>query len=52
MMATCRTRVNELARGRTKTLEAPSWRWDSVIDLVATHERAYLDHCNRYAREA
>jgi len=50
--ATRQAWVNELARGRTKTLEAPSWLWDSVIDLVATHERAYLDHCKRYAREA
>ena len=39
----------ELARNRSKTLEVPSWLWSSVVDLVATHERGYLDHCRRYA---
>jgi uncharacterized protein (DUF2252 family) len=39
----------ELRRHRPKTLDAPSWLWSSVVDLVATHEGAYLDHCRRYA---
>jgi uncharacterized protein (DUF2252 family) len=39
----------ELRRHRPKTLDAPSWLWSSVVDLVATHETAYLDHCRRYA---
>jgi uncharacterized protein (DUF2252 family) len=39
----------ELARNRSKTLEVPSWLWRSVVDLVATHERGYLEHCRRYA---
>lgn len=39
----------ELARHRSKTLEVPSWLWSSVVDLVASHERAYLEHCRRYA---
>jgi uncharacterized protein (DUF2252 family) len=39
----------ELARNRSKTLEVPSWLWSSVVDLVATHERGYLEHCRRYA---
>lgn len=39
----------ELARNRSKSLEAPSWLWRSVVDLVATHERGYLEHCRRYA---
>ena len=30
-------------------LEAPSWLWDSVVDLTATHEAGYLEHCRRYA---
>jgi uncharacterized protein (DUF2252 family) len=30
-------------------LEAPSWLWSSVVELVGVHERAYLDHCRRYA---
>jgi uncharacterized protein (DUF2252 family) len=39
----------ELQRNRTKSLDAPSWLWNSVVDLVATHEAAYLNHCRRYA---
>jgi uncharacterized protein (DUF2252 family) len=38
----------ELSR-RSKTLDAPSWLWSSVVALVASHEAAYLDHCRRYA---
>jgi uncharacterized protein (DUF2252 family) len=30
-------------------LDAPSWLWSSVVDLVAHHETAYLEHCRRYA---
>jgi uncharacterized protein (DUF2252 family) len=26
--------------------------WASVVDLLATHEKAYLEHCRRYATEA
>jgi uncharacterized protein (DUF2252 family) len=32
----------------SKTLDAPSWFWSSVVDLVASHEAAYLEHCRRY----
>ena len=39
----------ELARNRSKTLEAPSWLWLSVVELIASHETAYLDHCRRFA---
>jgi len=39
----------ELQRDRLKTLEAPSWLWTSVVDLVSRHEAAYLEHCRRYA---
>jgi len=39
----------ELAQSRSKSLDAPSWLWSSVVDLVATHEAAYLEHCRRYA---
>ncbi len=30
-------------------LDAPSWLWTSVVDLVGTHEAAYLEHCRRFA---
>ena len=39
----------ELTRGQSKSLEAPSWLWKSVVELVASHERAYLEHCRQYA---
>jgi uncharacterized protein (DUF2252 family) len=37
---------------RTKTLDAPSWLWQALIDLVAIHEHAYLEHCRQYALAA
>jgi uncharacterized protein (DUF2252 family) len=42
----------ELDRRRSDTLDAPSWLWSSVVELVGTHEAAYLEHCRRYALEA
>ena len=41
--------LTELQQNRSKSLEAPSWLWNSVVDLVAAHEAAYLQHCRRYA---
>jgi uncharacterized protein (DUF2252 family) len=35
----------ELAFARGKSVEAPSWLWRSVADLLGIHETAYLDHC-------
>jgi uncharacterized protein (DUF2252 family) len=40
---------DELNRGRTTALDAPFWLWASVVDLVADHEAAYLEHCRRFA---
>lgn len=42
----------DLNRQRSKNLDAPSWLWSSVVDLIATHEVAYLEHYRRYALEA
>lgn len=39
----------ELGRSRTKTLDAPSWLWTSVTELIASHELGYLEHCRKYA---
>jgi uncharacterized protein (DUF2252 family) len=36
---------NELGRGRSKSIDSPSWLWSSVVALVASHETAYLEHC-------
>jgi uncharacterized protein (DUF2252 family) len=41
----------DLERNRTKTLDAPSLSWRSVVELIASHEIAYLQHCRRYALE-
>ena len=41
----------ELDRNRLKTLDAPSWLWTSVIELLVSHESSYLEHCRRYALE-
>lgn len=42
----------ELRRNRTRTLDAPSWLWTSVVDLIMAHEGAYLEHCRRFAMSA
>jgi uncharacterized protein (DUF2252 family) len=42
----------ELQRHRSKTLDAPSWLWSSVVSLIGSHETAYLEHCRRYATQA
>ena len=42
----------ELRRNHPKSLDAPSWLWRSMVELVAAHEQAYLDHCRRYALSA
>jgi uncharacterized protein (DUF2252 family) len=39
----------ELNRRRTANLDAPGWLWSSVVALMVRHERAYLEHCRRYA---
>ena len=41
--------LSALQARRSRTLEAPSWLWGSVVELVATHEAAYLQHCRKYA---
>jgi uncharacterized protein (DUF2252 family) len=39
----------EMHTRRSRTIDAPSWLWRAVVDLVGVHERAYLEHCRRYA---
>jgi uncharacterized protein (DUF2252 family) len=41
--------IAELHRNRTKSLDAPGWMWRSVVELMAEHETAYLEHCRQYA---
>ena len=47
--ATRRRWKKELNRGRSKSLDAPGWLWSAVVELIANHEAAYLEHCRRYA---
>jgi uncharacterized protein (DUF2252 family) len=42
----------EMTTHRTKNLDAPSWLWQALVQLVAVHEHAYLEHCRRYALAA
>ncbi len=39
----------ELEGANTRNIEAPTWLWSSVVELIGIHERAYLEHCRRYA---
>jgi uncharacterized protein (DUF2252 family) len=39
----------DLQRNRSKSLDAPTWLWTSIVELLADHERAYLEHCRKYA---
>lgn len=48
-MATRSYWIKELQASRSETLDAPSWLWSSVVQLVGNHERGYLEHCRRYA---
>lgn len=38
-----------LGRARPADLDAPSWLWQSTVDLLGVHEVAYLEHCRRHA---
>ncbi len=38
-----------LDRGRSSTIDAPSWLWDSIVALAGRHETGYLEHCRRFA---
>jgi uncharacterized protein (DUF2252 family) len=42
----------ELERNRSKTLDAPSWLWSSVVSLIGSHEVAYLEHCRKFATQS
>lgn len=50
-MVTRASWISDLQACRSKTLDAPSWLWSSVVQMVGGHERGYLEHCRRYALE-
>jgi uncharacterized protein (DUF2252 family) len=51
-VATRQTWQRELRRNRSKSMDAPSWLWSSVVALVASHESAYLEHCRKFALDS
>jgi uncharacterized protein (DUF2252 family) len=40
---------DELGRNRSANFDAPHWLWSSIVELVTSHEGAYLEHCRQYA---
>jgi uncharacterized protein (DUF2252 family) len=42
---------DELGRNRSAKLDAPNWLWSSIVELVASHEGAYLEHCRKYVSD-
>lgn len=42
----------DLSKNRSKTLDAPSWLWSSIVTLLASHEHGYLEHCRKFAMVA
>jgi len=40
---------SELRKSSKSALDAPSWLWRSVVELVSLHEAAYLNHCRQYS---
>ena len=47
--ATQREWLADLRKNRSRSLDAPLWLWKSVVELVASHETADLEHCRRHA---
>jgi uncharacterized protein (DUF2252 family) len=40
--------ASAIARRQSSNIDAPTWLWDSIVDLTASHEAGYLEHCRRY----
>jgi uncharacterized protein (DUF2252 family) len=49
--ATRKAWADNLEKNRSKSLDAPSWLWSSVVSLIGSHETAYLEHCRKYANQ-
>jgi uncharacterized protein (DUF2252 family) len=43
--------LDELSRHRAASLDAPIWLWTSILELMASHGVAYLEHCRRYVTD-
>jgi uncharacterized protein (DUF2252 family) len=50
MHAATRAEWRQILRDHRGTgFEAPPWLWHGIVDLIASHEAGYLEHCRRYA---
>ena len=47
--ATRKIWLRELKLNRSKTFATPDWLWKGVVQLIASHEAGYLEHCRKYA---
>ena len=47
----CASWLETFRKGNAQNMHAPAWLWASVVDLVALHEGAYLEHCREHALE-
>ncbi len=45
----CAAWLADFRKENAKHMEAPAWLWAAVVDLVALHEGAYLEHCREHA---
>lgn len=45
----CADWLEDFRKGSAKNMQAPAWLWAAVVDLVALHEGAYLEHCREHA---
>ena len=46
------TWLETFRKGSAKNMRAPAWLWAAVVDLVALHEGAYLEHCREHALQS
>ncbi|RZK77824.1 MAG: DUF2252 domain-containing protein, partial [Methylobacterium sp.] len=42
---------SETVRAPGQGADTPGWLWSAVTDLMGAHQRGYLEHCRRIARE-
>ena len=46
--AQCATWLATLRKESANGSTAPAWLWAAIVDLVALHEGAYLEHCRKH----
>jgi uncharacterized protein (DUF2252 family) len=49
---TCAEWLETFRKDNANNMRAPAWLWAAVVDLVAMHEGAYLEHCREHALRA